>query len=116
MTEIPEHLRKRAEEAHAKAAAAAGARRRAASQRPRPTRPPAAAATHPRQRRCRHERRGVADPGPPARAQQGGREAKSEGEPAEVAVPAGVAAATTAVRDRAHRPSRPARVATPSDC
>ncbi len=94
MTEIPEHLRKRAEEARAKAAAAAGAtpaEPAAASDAPAAPSGGDAAASGGDERR--------AESRIPAHLLERSKaaRAKSEGEPAEVAVPAGVAAATTAV-------------------
>jgi hypothetical protein len=96
MTEIPEHLRKRAEEARAKAAAAAGATPAAPAE-------PAAASDAP----ASGEASAASGSGAASDAESRipahllerskAARAKSEGEPAEVAVPAGVAAATTAV-------------------
>jgi menaquinol-cytochrome c reductase cytochrome b/c subunit len=91
MTEIPEHLRKRAEEARAKAAAAKGesaapAEPVAASDAPAAPSGEDAGTTEAESRIPAH----LLERSKAARA-------KSEGEPAEVAVPAGVAAATTAV-------------------
>jgi menaquinol-cytochrome c reductase cytochrome b/c subunit len=92
MTEIPEHLRKRAEEARAKAAAAKGesaapAEPAAASDAPAAASGGDAPATSEAESRI------------PAHLLERSKaaRAKSEGEPAEVAVPAGVAAAATAV-------------------
>ena len=89
MTEIPEHLRKRAEEARAKAAAASGGTpaEPAAPAAPAAPSEPAAAADKP-----------PADPGEsriPAHLLERSKAArgKAEGAPTEVAVPAGVAAA-----------------------
>ena len=92
MTEIPEHLRKRAEEARAKAAAAKGesappAEPAAASDAP------AAASGGDAPAASEAESRIPAHLLERSKAARG----KSEGEPAEVAVPAGVAAAATAV-------------------
>ena len=86
MTEIPEHLRKRAEEARAKAAAAAGPTPAEPAAPAAPSEPAAAADTPP------------ADPGEsriPAHLLERSKAArgKAEGAPTEVAVPAGVAAA-----------------------
>ena len=81
MTEIPEHLRKRAEEARAKAAAASGASPAEPAAPAAPSEPSAAADTPP------------ADPGEsriPAHLLERSKAArgKADGAPTEVAVPA----------------------------
>ena len=80
MTEIPEHLRKRAEEAREKAAAAAGGAAPA-------TPPPRPAASRRPPQRGREQ-----DPRPPARAGQGGQGAR----PAATAAPRPAAAVAAA--------------------
>jgi quinol---cytochrome c reductase cytochrome c subunit, bacillus type len=92
MTEIPEHLRKRAEEARAKAAAAAG---------PAPAEPAAAAPSAPAAETPASDAPASAPGGDGAESRipahllerSKAARAKSDGAPTEVAVPAGVAAA-----------------------